>query len=140
MSYLYFKYNNKTINVQSQQYGSDSNGNVCSLIFQGTLKIYNDIDTNIGYIQFIDNSIVTESTNNFNDSPQLYNETATYFFGNTSSITYNISFISNNISFPDGLVVPTVISASGEYYNKIDQIAINTYSNGDRDVWITFLD
>jgi hypothetical protein len=52
--------------------------------------------------------------------------------------TYNISFESDSVNFSPGVVVPTIISATGIYYGKVDQIAIDCFKNGDSNVWITF--
>ena len=140
MSYLHLKYNANNPNTQSYQYGSDANGKVCSIFNLSCFSLYDENNIEVGYVQFVDNGIVTETTNNFNDSTQLYNETGTFFITNHGCITYNTSFVSNSVFFASNLVVvPNVISATDEYYNKIDQIAIDTYTNGDRDVWITLL-
>ena len=139
MNYLHFKYNINTLNNQTYQYGSDKNGNIISVSFQGSLYLYDDCNIKIGYAQFIDNGVSNEPTTDVDNLPQLYNETGTYFVTDIGSITYNISFVADNKYFADPISVPTVISTSGEYYNKVNQIAINLYPNGDRDVWITLL-
>jgi hypothetical protein len=67
-----FKYNVNDWNTQSFQYGSDQNGNVTSLVNIASYNLYNGLGVKVGYVQFIDNGIATESTNNFQNSEQLY--------------------------------------------------------------------
>ena len=139
MSLLHLVYNvNDPGVVQSFQYGSDTNGNVCSELNIASYPIYDGANNQIGNVQFIDSGVAPVSTNNFQNSTQLYNETGTFFIEEIGTIVYNYSFISSSAFFGSGLVLPTVISASGVYYNKINQIAINVNDDGTRDVWISF--
>ena len=137
-NYLYFKYNVNNFNTQSYQYGADQNGNVCSVIDISSYTLYDSQNVDIGFIEFIDNGISTKSTNNFQNSDQLFNEIGSFFVKDAGTITYNISFVSGNSFFSSGQFLPTVISTTGKYYDKIDKIAIDAFSNGDRNVWITY--
>lgn len=138
LDYVQFKYNVNNFNTQSVQYGSDQNYNVCSVINMASYDLYDSNNVKVGFIQFIDNGVGTSSTKDFQNSPQLYNETGVFFVQDKGTIAYNISFVSNSTTFSTGQIPPSVISATGEYYNKIDKIAIDSFDNGDRNVWITF--
>ena len=137
MSLIQFKYNVNDVITQSYQYGSDANGNVCSVINISSFNLYDSNNINIGYVEFIDNGVATKSTNNFQNSDQLYNEIGCFFIKDKGTITYNISFESSSSSFESNLVIPTIISDTGIYYRKTDQIVINPFSDGRRNVWIS---
>jgi len=137
-NYIKFRYNANNFNTRSYQYGSDQNSNVSSKIVISSYDLYDSDNINIGFIEFIDNSVSTKSNTNFQNSTQLYNETGSFFVEDKGTITYNISFVSDSVDFSQGQVVPTIISATGIYYDKVDKIAIDCFKNGDRVVWITF--
>jgi len=137
-NFVQFKYNANNFNTKSSQYGSDQNFNVCSVINISSYDLYDSNNLKIGFIEFIDNGVSAKSTNNFQNSPQLYNETGSFFVEGEGTFTYNTSFISNSDAFSAGQVLPTIISATGIYYNKIDKMVIDAFENGDRNVWIIF--
>ena len=134
----HFKYNVRTGRLsESYQYGSDSFGNVNSLINLACYTITDQNGTEMGYLNYVDNASATNATPNFYDAPQVYNETGAFHIKNVGSFASNISFIGDSTIFTPGLVVPTIISATGVYYNKIDQIVIQANEDGSRDVWIS---
>jgi hypothetical protein len=141
MSVLHLRYNVNDTAVQSFQYGSDSNGNVCSVVNISSYPLYDDNNVVIGNVQFIDNGVVPVSTNNFQNAPeQLYNEVGTFFVGQLGTIVYNYSFISDDAFFSSGKLFITVASASGIYYDRVDKIVVDVDSDyGWRDVWISLL-
>jgi len=127
-----FKYNANNFILQSVQYGSDQYYNPSSVINMASYDLFDSNNIKIGYIQFIDNGVLAAPYT------QLYNETASFFIQGKGTIVYNTAFVSGDVNFSEPQVIPTVISASGEYYRKVDQIAIDTFENGDRNVWISF--
>jgi hypothetical protein len=77
-NYIELKYNANDFNTRSCQYGSDQDFNICSKIVISSYDLYNNNNYNIGFIEFIDNSIVTKSTTDFQNFTQLYNETGCF--------------------------------------------------------------
>lgn len=135
--YITFKYNSNDY-IESLYYGSDQNGNVWSVINPSTFKLYDENGKDIGNVQFQDNRTALESTVNFETSPQLINELATFNIDNKGIIITSYGFVSTNSTYPSSLVVPTVISATGKYYKKVDELVINCNEDGTRQVWVTF--
>jgi hypothetical protein len=136
-TYQHFKYNVNNYTTQTYQYGSDSSGNIISVINQSVFDLTDANGVVLGNVQFLDTGIAVKSTTDFYANPQLYNEVGGFFVNNVGSFTYNLSFEAGSSIFSSGLVVPTIVSATGVYYNKVDQISIKANSDGSRDVWIS---
>ena len=133
----HFMYNLNGMKSDSYQYGSDIFGNVTSV---DTISSYDLTDENkmkMGYIQFSITGSATTNTTDFYDETQLYNEFGSVYVTDVGSFTYNISFKSGSSVFDSGLVVPTIISATGMYYDNVDKIAIIAKADGTRDVWVS---
>ena len=134
----HFKYNVKTGRVsESYQYGSDSNGNINSLMNIACYYLTDGNDKKLGHVNFDVSGSTINATTDYFSNPQLYNEFGSFHVDNVGTFTYNIAFKADSAIFNDGLVIPTIISATGVYYNKVEKISIKANSDGSRDVWIS---
>lgn len=92
--------------------------------------IYNPQNEVIGNATFID------VLNNIN-GVQYLDETATYYFKD-GSITYQVTNENTGVFFNKN-VYAKILYGTGQYFSAIGKIAIDVYENGDRTVWINYI-
>ena len=84
----------------------------------------------------IGNATFVDLLNNIN-GVQYLNETATYYFKD-GSITYQVTNENTGVFFNKN-VYAKILYGTGQYFSAIGKIAIDVYENGDRTVWINYV-